>query len=158
MQKIRWILSMTTLAGVIISFQNCSNTGFLQSRDLASEWAALIDPYFAYYYTEAPKAYFDGVIVIPNNADPANRFNNIGFIGSLSLADGSQSQFSYKLELRKNDGTLICPQQIGTLGTETRIEFECVTTDLSMGASEWMVAWVQYTISGDTFELEKPFR
>lgn len=155
--KNKVLLSMISATALLFLFQNCSNTGFMQGRDLASEWSSSLDPFFAYYYQTPPVAYFDGVLVIPNDADPAARFADIGFIGSLSLVDGSQPSLSYKLELRKNDGSRVCPQQTGTLGTRTRIEFDCVTSNLQLTSNEWLVAWIQFTANGKTYTLEKPF-
>lgn len=156
--KNKVLLSMISVTALLFLFQNCSNTGFMQGRDLASEWANALDPFFAYYYASPPVAYFDGVIIVPTDADPKARFADVGFIGSLSMADGSHASSSYKLELRKNDGSRVCPQQTGTLGTQTRIEFECVTSNLVLGANEWLVAWIQFTSGGKTYTLEKPFR
>lgn len=153
-----FILAVVSSCLLVFGFQNCSNTGFLHGRDLASEWSSALDPFFAYYYQAPPTAYFDGVIVIPNNADPAARFSELGFIGSLSLADGSQQSLSYKLELRKNNGSRVCPQQTGSLGAQTRIEFQCVTSNLTLADQEWLVAWIQFTSGGKTYTLEKPFR
>lgn len=156
MQKhFKLIVVLVSAVGMILSFQNCGNTGFLKTTIMESAYNSSIDPTFEYPYQAAPSVYFDSVVTVPADALTTDRFAEIEFVGAMTPADGSYSTIQYTLEIRNQDDVRICPQQVGSLTGDTDIHFTCVTTG---GPAQSIKVWAEITFNGSTFVLEKSFR
>jgi hypothetical protein len=151
----RLIVLLFATLGMMFSFQNCGNTGFLKTTIMESAYNSSIDIPFEYPYPAAPKVYFDSVVTVPTDAVATDRFANIEFVGAMTPADGSYSVIQYTLEIRNQDNVRICPQQVGSLTGDTDIHFTCVTTG---GPAQSIKVWAEITFEGATFILEKSFR